>query len=63
MAFKANMRAKPTRVAMEELQLHDLQKSDAALDEQKKTIPARHDVATVPSVPARGRDNRMPIIQ
>lgn len=35
---------KPTRVATDELQLHDLQKAEAALDVQKKARPDRQDM-------------------
>ncbi|CAO1615052.1 unnamed protein product [Jaminaea pallidilutea] len=39
------MSAKPTRVAMDDWQLHDLKKALAAVDVQKKARPPRQDVA------------------
>ena len=39
------MRAKPTRVAMDDWQLHDLKKADAAVEVQKKARPPRQEVA------------------
>jgi hypothetical protein len=47
---------------MDELQLHDLQNIEAAVDVQKKAIPATIDEASVPNIPARGKDMRRPIL-
>lgn len=42
--FRRKTRLNPTRVATDELQLHDLQKAEAALDVQKKARPDRQDM-------------------
>ena len=73
--------AKPIRVAIDELQLHDLQNMDArnALNKQgpslgsarkhipavvlkQKAKPAKHEEATVPRLPAKGRDRSKPMM-
>lgn len=60
--FNANIMAKPIRVAIEELQLKDLQNIDAAVDVKQNAKPARQEDATVPSTPASGRERRRPIV-
>jgi len=60
--FSAKMKAKPTRVAMDELQLHDLKNIEAAVDVQQNATPVRHELAIVVSPPAMGRDMRMPMV-
>ena len=65
-------------MAIEELQLHDLQNMDAtelsadrtkssknnapAVDVKQKASPAIHDDPTVPKIPANGRDIKAPIV-
>jgi len=61
MEFSANIKAKPMRVAMEELQLQDLKNIDAAVEVQKNARPARHEDPTVPSTPANGRESKTPM--
>ena len=68
-------------MAIDELQLHDLQNMDAAtisrsalctisgvcydspaVDVKQKASPARHDDATVPKTPAKGKESSIPIL-
>lgn len=61
---RANMSPKPTLVAIEELQLHDLQKADAAVPPMQIMQPEKREPATVPIPPVRrGIDSRAPILQ
>jgi len=46
---------------MDELQLHDLQNIEAAVDVQKNASPATADETIVPNTPARGKEIRAPI--
>jgi len=62
MEFNANIIAKPTRVAMDELQLHDLKNMDAAVDVKQNARPARHEEPTVPRTPASGIENNSPMV-
>ena len=71
--------AKPTRVAIDELQLHDLKNMEAgehgqggkrrrasnepALEVKQKARPARHEVAMEVRPPASGRDINRPMLQ
>lgn len=50
---RANMSPKPTLVAIEELQLHDLQKADAAVPPMQIMQPEKREPATVPIPPVR----------
>jgi hypothetical protein len=59
--FKIKIIAKPTLVAIEELQLQDLQNMDAAVEVKQNARPPRHDAAIVPSGPARGIENKRPM--
>lgn len=61
MELREKIIAKPTRVAMDELQLHDLKNMEAAVDVKQKAKPARHEVAMDVSPPASGRDINKPI--
>jgi hypothetical protein len=63
MELREKMMAKPTRVAIEELQLQDLTNIEAAVDVKQNAIPAKHDVATVPRPPARGNDSKRPMLE
>lgn len=61
---RANISPKPTLVAMEELQLHDLQKADAAVPPIQIMQPEKRELATVPIPPVRrGMDSRAPMSQ
>lgn len=62
MEFKEKMNAKPIRVAIEELQLHDLKNIEAAVEVQQNARPARHDEAIVPSPLAIGSESKRPIV-
>lgn len=72
--------ANPTRVAMDELQLHDLKNMDAtyqkfnmdaplamcyspAVEVKQNAMPAMDDVTTVPRMPVKGSDSRIPILK
>lgn len=46
---------------MDELQLHDLQNIEAAVDVQQNARPAKADEPIVPNTPARGKEIRAPI--
>lgn len=63
-ASRQKMRAKPTLVAMDDWQLHDLKKAEAAVDVQKKASPPRQEVARPDKrLPERnGIDRRAPIV-
>lgn len=63
MEFKQKMMANPTRVAMDELQLHDLKNMDAAVEVKQNAMPAMDDVTTVPRMPVKGSDSRIPILK
>lgn len=56
------MIANPMRVAMEELQLHDLKNMEAAVEVQQKTSPAKHEDAIEPIPVAMGRESRRPMV-
>ena len=56
------MMANPTRVAIDDWQLHDLKNADAAVLVQKKAAPARQDVAREAIPPPRnGIETTAPI--
>jgi len=59
--YTSELTANPTLVAIEELQLHDLQSIEAAVEVKQNANPAKHDEATEPKTPASGNDNRRPI--
>lgn len=63
-ASKQKMRAKPTRVAMEDWQLQDLKKAEAAVDVQKKARPVRQEVKRPLTRPPErsGMERRAPMI-
>jgi len=62
MELRQNMMAKPTRVAIEELQLQDFKNIEAAVEVKQKAIPAKQEVAIVPSPPARGKESKRPML-
>lgn len=60
--FRMKIIAKPTRVAIDELQLQDLQNMEAAVLVKQNARPPRHDVAMVPNDPAKGSENKRPMV-
>lgn len=56
------MMANPTRVAMDELQLKDLQNMEAAVEVKQNATPAKHEDATVPKSPVKGRASTAPMM-
>ena len=62
-ASKQKMMAKPTRVAIEDWQLHDLKKADAAVLVQKQASPAKHELAMEARPPPRkGNERATPML-
>jgi len=61
MELRQNIIANPIRVAIEELQLHDLQNIDAAVEVKQNANPARQLEPIVPNTPASGNENSKPI--
>ena len=62
-ASRQKIMAKPTRVAIEDWQLHDLKKADAAVLVQKKARPARHEFAMEARPPPRkGSESATPMM-
>lgn len=57
------MSAKPTRVAMDDWQLQDLKKAEAAVEVQKKANPVKQEVKRPETKPPerRGIERRAPI--
>ena len=63
-ASRQKMIANPTLVAIEDWQLQDLKKAEAAVEVQKKAKPAKQEVAMEDSPPARkGIDSAAPILK
>lgn len=61
--MRQKIAAKPTRVAIEELQLHDLKNMEAAVDVKQNASPARHDDAIPAMGPERkGIDMKAPMV-
>lgn len=63
-ASRQKMRQKPTRVAMDDWQLHDLKKADAAVEVQKNARPVRHDPMSeeIRPPPKKGIDRAAPMV-